>query len=193
MPNLFYFKKEKVLRRKGEAQKKRKRPPASLCSRVYTVRAVWAQRDSKLGTKVASVSEPPVRRGTLWLGGEPGLGQAAEQVDVAVAGSLAQPAPRGAWPASAGHTHPDDEAVTQRQLRLWQRLRVLHGPRTSTPRSQRRTRLPTGARVNDLRARHRSSAARPGARAAHAREASRRRRRGATAPLPTAAVPCHGT
>lgn len=59
MPNLFYFKREKVLRRKGEAQKKKKekkRSPASLCSRVYTVGAVWAQRDSKLGTEVARVS-----------------------------------------------------------------------------------------------------------------------------------------
>lgn len=47
----------------------------------------------------------------------------------------------------AGQTgSPDDEAVTQRQLGLWQRLRVLHGPRTSTPRSQRRTRLRPGPR-----------------------------------------------
>lgn len=65
---------------------------------------------------------------------------------VAARGSVLR-SPRG-WPRRQAwnHTHPDDEAVTQRQLRLWQRLRVLHGPRTSTPRSQRRTRLQPGPR-----------------------------------------------
>lgn len=110
---------------------------------VYTTMgAVWAQKDSNLGTKAASASWSPVRGGAL-RGSD---GKAAEEVYVAARGSVLCSLRR--WPhrQAWNHTHPDDEAVTQRQLGLWQRLRVLHGPRTSTPRSQRRTRLQPGPR-----------------------------------------------
>lgn len=110
---------------------------------VYTAMgAVWAQKDSNLGTEAASASWSPVRGGALrgWDG------RVAEEVYVAAGGSVLR-SPRR-WPRwqAWNYTHPDDEAVTQRQLGLWQRLRVLHGPRTSTPRSQRRTRLRPGPR-----------------------------------------------
>lgn len=118
-------------------------------------------------------------------------GKAAKQVDVAAGGSRAQPAPRVASPASTDHTHPDDEAVTQRQLGLWQRLRVLHRPGTSTPRSATDAPPPGPASTTCAPA---TGAWRPGpAPAPFTREASRRRRRGATAPSPTASVLCQGT
>ncbi|CAO2588140.1 hypothetical protein LEMLEM_LOCUS4837 [Lemmus lemmus] len=53
-------------------------------------------------------------------------------------------------------------------------------------------REPRRRALSDGRASSRGPRQRP-ARPPLAREASRRRRRGATAPLPTAAVPCHGT
>lgn len=59
-------------------------------------------------------------------------------------------------------------------------------------RAHRDGRASNRARVNDLRARHWSSAARPGARAAHARSLTRQTSRH-DRPSPTASVPRRGT